>query len=118
MQTRKIFDFFEVAGKLALARKDGRSFFHGGVGLRRDGTIVYAVNGSAGFPNKFAHCEARLARKLDVGSTVFVARITTGTKEFANSTPCHNCLKIMKTRGIKRVYFTKGPNEFGWLDLN
>lgn len=113
---RKTINFFEAAGKLAKSKVDKRTFFLGAIGVRKDGTIVRAMNGSTNYPQPSAHAEARLSKKLDKGATVFVARVN-AFGEFALSKPCHNCMRTLKARKVKRVYYTVGPNEFEWMDL-
>lgn len=64
-----------------------------------------------------AHAEARLAKKLDVGSVVYVARVRCDNGKLAMSKPCPHCERILKNRGVKRVTYTIGENEFGVLEF-
>lgn len=117
MSTRKtIFNYFEIASKLAFSRRDGRSFFLGAIGVRRDGKIVHAINGSSKIPTRQAHCEYRLSTKLDVGSIVYLVRIRRDGL-LGNSKPCHNCQKALRTVGVKRVYYSIQNNEYGVMDF-
>jgi hypothetical protein len=83
------------------------------LGLRSDGDLVLSRNG--GCPNQrmpLSHAEARLCRKLDVGSYVYVARtLKDGTPAMAR--PCRNCERLMRSRGVARIYYTIGPGEYG-----
>ena len=117
MSSRKtIFNYFEVASKLAFSKKDGRTFFLGAIGIRKDGKIVTAINGSSKIPNRKAHCEYRLTSKLDVGSIVYLVRIRRDGM-FGNSKPCPNCQKVLRTTGIKRVYYSIANDEYGVMDF-
>jgi deoxycytidylate deaminase len=121
MSTRKItrktvFNYFEIAAKLTFSKKDERSFFLGAVGIRSDGKIVTAINGSSKIPTRQAHCEYRLCTKLDVGSVVYLVRMRRDGL-LGNSKPCHNCQKVLKTTGVKRVYYSIGPSEYGVMDF-
>jgi tRNA(Arg) A34 adenosine deaminase TadA len=113
----KLRDLLQLAGRVARGRQDGRSFLLGAVGVRSDSAIVVAPNGPCEQPNKSVHAEARLARKLDRGSVVYVARVRKSDGEFANARPCHSCRRALAARGVKRCYFTIGKNEYGVLDL-
>lgn len=113
----KIFSYFEIAGRIAKSKKDKRTFLLGAIGIRRDGAMVSAYNSAATSPTPAAHAEARLVKKLDHNATVYVARIALGTGEFAMAKPCHNCERALRSRGVKRVYYTIGPKEYGIMDL-
>jgi hypothetical protein len=86
------------------------------VGVRNDGTIVTANNLSCRKPTPYAHAEARLVRKLDFGSKVFVVRIQRdGTT--VNARPCKDCEIAMRLRGVEVVYYTISECEWGVLHL-
>lgn len=116
MNTR-VWNLFEIAGKLASERADQKSFLLGAVGIRRDGAMVSAVNSISQEPNRLLHSEYRLAKKLDCGSTVYVARIRLLNGEFACAKPCFDCEKVLRSRRVRRIYYTITNNEYGVLDL-
>lgn len=89
-----------------------RNFYLAAVGTRSDGTTVIASNIATPVKCREVHAEKRLCKKLDVGSTVYVARVTRDGS-WAMSRPCHACEKAMRSRGVRRVYYTIGPSEFG-----
>lgn len=103
--------YLNLAAKKARTRDDNRHFYIGAVAIRADDVIVYAYNGAPKFPTPKHHCEARLAKKLDKGATVYIAR-TTFDGEWANSKPCVNCERILRLAKVKKVYYTIGPNEY------
>lgn len=113
---REIFSYLKIAGKIA-AKGQKRSFSLGAVARRKDGVIVQSFNGPTRFPEKGAHAEQRLSKKVDVGSVVYVARILQSDGSFAMAKPCDSCMRALISRGVKRVYWTVAPNEFGWADL-
>jgi tRNA(Arg) A34 adenosine deaminase TadA len=119
--------YFKMAAILATAKKDNRQFLIGAVGIRRDQAVVgfsnlivrmgEDVNSSKkSFPP--AHAEARLAKKLDKGSIVYIIRVKKIDNSYANARPCPDCQRVMRSRGVKKVYYTIGSNEYGVMDLN
>jgi tRNA(Arg) A34 adenosine deaminase TadA len=113
----KIWNYFEMAGKLACEKRDGRSFLLGSVGVRGDGAIVSAVNAISQEPNRLLHSEYKLSRRLDYGATVYVVRIRLLNGEYAISRPCFSCEKVLKSRRVKRIYYTISNNEYGVIDF-
>ena len=113
--SQKIWDYFEMAGKIAVSKEDRRSYLLGAIAIRGDGAIVAALNGPSQFPAREAHAEFRLARKLDVGAVVYIARVKVGDGTFGNAKPCSSCRKILKAKGVNKVFYTLGPKEFGVL---
>lgn len=105
--------YLNMAAEIAF-RDDGRTYHLGAVAVRSDGAMVSARNSRTECPNRRAHAEYRVARKSDVGATVFVARITRAG-EWATARPCINCQRAMRSRGIKKVYYTISPDEYGCL---
>jgi tRNA(Arg) A34 adenosine deaminase TadA len=102
----------DVAAALALAEKGRKNFRLGAVIKRLDGAIVTATNHHTKFPNPSAHAEARALRKADWGCVLYVARVT-ADGGWALSKPCKRCQAIIRNRGVKKVYYTIGPNEYG-----
>lgn len=113
----KIWHYFEIAAEQAFSKKDRRSFYLGAVGIRSDGAIVSACNGPTSEPERKAHAEYRLAKKLDPGSIVFVCRLLRKDRSFAIAKPCHSCTKMLVSRGVSKVYYTIAPGEYGVLNL-
>lgn len=109
--------YFEEALATAYKGEERRAYYLGAVGVRADGTLVKSHNKSTMTPDRRFHAEYRLVRKLDVGSTVYVARVTKGGNKIACAAPCPSCLNVMAKRGVSRVYFTVSENEFDWRDL-
>ncbi len=100
-----------VKGSLA------RTYRIGCVGRRRDGTLVYAWNSAVETPTPEGHAEAKLCRKLDWGSTVYVARTRKADGKMAMAKPCANCERLLRQRGIRRVEYSISENEFGVLEF-
>lgn len=92
---------------------DARNFWLGAAGLRADGALVRARNGPSKQVEPSAHAETRLIRKLDLGATVFVARISRATGQWALAKPCEGCKYRLLAKGVKKIYYTIGPNEYG-----
>ena len=96
-------------------RGSHRSFYLGAMALRKDGATVFARNAFSTSPTPNAHAEFRLCRKLDVGSIVYVARII--DSGWAMSKPCNSCMFQLKAFGVKKVYYTISPGEYGYIDV-
>ena len=113
-------NYLELAGEIALKRINNRNFYIGALGIRNDQTIVVSKNESAREPTPAVHAEARLAKKLDYGATVYVARIKfakTNYAEYALAKPCYDCMRALKHKRVKRVYWTISNTEFGAMDF-
>lgn len=111
---KSIFSYLNIAAKVAKGG-ERRNFFLGAVGVRSDGAMVYSFNSPTQFPCKAAHAEHRLAKKLDAGSTVYVARVSNG--QFAMSRPCASCMTILRNKRVRRIYYTIAPDEFGVINV-
>ncbi len=68
-----------------------------------------------GYQERTIHAERAVIKKFGDtsklnGAILIVARIKKGTKEIANSEPCHSCKchleKCMRQHGLKRVYYS------------
>lgn len=110
---RKIWNYFEIAGQLAVSKQDKRTYLLGVIGIRNDGVMVRSMNGPTPTPNREIHAEYKICKKLDHGAVIYVARVRTGDGKFGNAKPCHSCRKVLRSRRVKKVYYTKGPNSFG-----
>lgn len=99
----------EIAYKSLPTKKD---FLLACVVHRKDGAITYSVNEHTRVPVPGGHAEARATAKADVGSILYVARVTRDG-QWAMSRPCSKCQAIIRNRGIEKVYYTIAPNEFG-----
>jgi len=104
------YKLIELAAQVSRLKDDDRHFCLGAVGVRSDGVIVASYNGHPWEPERKAHAEYRLCRKLDRGSTVYVAR-TLADGSYGLAAPCPSCMKSMKSKGIKTVYFTTYQNK-------
>ncbi len=104
--------YLELAAKVSRLKDDARTYYHGAVGIRRDGVLVAASNGNPHKPEPRHHCEYRLLRKLGRGGTVFLVR-TLHNGDWADTTPCIHCQNAIRSKGVKCVYFTDGPES--WL---
>jgi tRNA(Arg) A34 adenosine deaminase TadA len=114
---KKIWHYFQIAAEVASSKHPSRHFLHGAVAIRKDGVLVKALNSPTKYPDKNAHAERRLSKKLTKDSIVYVVRIKLANKSFSNSKPCKACELALKSRGVKRVYYSISNNEFGVLDL-
>lgn len=106
----------QEAAVISRLKRDDRRFYIGAIGIRSDGTKVRACNGNPKEPTREHHCEFRLSRKLDRGASVFVAR-TVATGELALARPCGDCQKVLRSRGVTRVYYSISDDEYGCLYL-
>jgi deoxycytidylate deaminase len=62
------------------------------------------------------HAEPRALRKLNWGSTMFVARVMRNNKEYGMARPCPTCQIFIKSKGIEKVYYSVNSKCFGkWV---
>ena len=97
---------------------DMRCFRIGSVGVRNDGAIVYSRNLSDTNRNRRIHSEYRLARKLDFGAIVFVARVLRDGITVGMARPCPDCERLLRQMKVRKVYYTIAPDEYGVLVLD
>ena len=120
--------YLEMAAKLAVPRQtlaDRRSFWLAAVGIRADGVIVSAQNGSVFTDESFgngwsfpaAHAEARVCRKLDHKGVIYVSRVSRKTGQLTMARPCPDCQQAMRSRRVKKVYYSISPTEYGVISL-
>ncbi len=97
--------YFDIALQAAASKDDNRNFRIGAVAIRSDGVVVKSSNGPTPEPCRHSHAEAKLCRKIDYGAIVYVIRLRRdGT--IGMSKPCPDCEKILRTRKVKKVYYT------------
>jgi len=108
----------DIAHGIALGRLSHKmSFRLGAAGIRSDGVIVASFNGAPKEPEWRHHSETRLIRKLTRNSIVAVVRIY-ANGDWALAKPCSNCELFLKRAGVKKVYYSIAPNEFGILNFH
>lgn len=107
-----VLKYLELAAKVSRLKDDDRTYYHGAVGIRRDGVLVAAANGNPRKPEPKHHCEYRLLRKLGKGGTVFLVR-TNAAGLWADTTPCTHCQNALRARKVSRCYYSTGPEQ--WL---
>lgn len=80
------------------------------IAIRRDGTIVTAVNGVTPTPERACHAEVRVLRKAGVGATVYVLRYTkAGAITMAK--PCPACELALKSKKAREVVYSDWSGE-------
>jgi deoxycytidylate deaminase len=79
--------------------------------------MVIGINSPTKEPERRCHAEYKAAKKMDQGGIMYVARVLQSDGTFAMSRPCRNCLKVLKSKRIKKVYYTISNNEFGVINL-
>jgi len=104
-----------LAKKIAV-KDDCRQYRFGVVGVRKGGTIVTSRNIPTRHPDPRAHAEARVVRKLNKGSIIYVVRIDRKNR-LTTARPCEKCQRAMRSRGVKRCFYSISETEFGVLEL-
>ena len=115
----KIKKHFALAIKAAEkgdSKDASRHFRIGAVAIRSDGALVSASNIPNREPDSESHAEARLTKKLDHNAEVFVVRIGRGG-ELRNARPCKRCRQKLKSRKIKKCYYSIANDEYGVMEL-
>jgi len=106
----------KIAAQIALGGDQCRNYLLAAVIKRKDGAVVVSTNALTKLPQPAAHAEARALRKADVGCEMYVARVLRdGT--WALAKPCRHCQRLIRSKGVKRVYYTIAPNEWGVWDV-
>jgi len=59
------------------------------------------------------HAEGRVLRKMDFGGTLYVARVARKDQSLQMARPCGMCQVKIKSKGIKKVYYTINNTQFG-----
>lgn len=118
MGSRNLIRYFIKAQEASMSslENDLRQFHIGAIGIRSDGAIVTSRNLSSESRCPPAHAEARLIKKLDKNSIVFVARVTKGGA-IGLAKPCPTCQIALKNKGVKRAYYTIDKDNFGVIDF-
>lgn len=99
-----------LAKRIAVAKEDDRKNRHGAVGIRKDGAIVASSNGNPKHPSRKHHAEYRVIRKTGKGGDLYVVRVMKNGK-LGDSTPCHACQKLIRSKGIRVVYYSGSNGE-------
>lgn len=102
----------ELAARVAMGGSQERNFRLGCVAKRSDGAVVFSTNERTRAPNPNAHAEARVLKKTDFGSTLWVARVNKDGS-WSMARPCSKCQARIRNRGVKKVYYTISPGEYG-----
>lgn len=110
--------YLRIASHLSVKGPRIRKAYIGAVGVRSDGRIVTAVNGCALDVEPRCHAEARLIRKLDAGSVVYVARTRRDDGRLAMARPCKACEDKLRHRGVRRVEYSISEGEFGVMEFS
>lgn len=117
IKIERLLDLATGAALTRVHRKSPHTVQHfrlGAAGIRFDGALVVSYNGSQEEPRWQHHAESRLCRKLTPKSIVAVARVL-ADGSWAMARPCKNCETCLRRLGVKRVYYTIAPDEFGTL---
>lgn len=120
-------NMLKLAGKIAIPVMDNdpRGFWLGCIGIRKDGVLVSARNGS--IQHMFSksldpdladksceyHAEGRALRKMDKGGVLYVSRVSRKDGSLTMARPCVLCQSKIKTQKIIKVYYTVNHNQYG-----
>lgn len=104
--------------------------FIGALGIRKDGAIIRAINGSIrnsyGTSNSSSgkepvksakyHAEGRLLNKIDSGGIIYVARRRRDNGERAMARPCIRCQPLIRNFRVDKVFYSIDENYYGiWI---
>lgn len=109
--------YFALAKAEALKASKSQHYFFGAVGIRSDGKIVKSRNIPNPEINVDCHAEARLSRKLDIGSTVFVVRVGKKNNNLLPACPCISCQRKLRAKKVKNIYYSLDDNTWARLNL-
>ena len=118
--------FLVKAATHAVKRRfgDKRNFLLAAIGVAPDGRIFKTRNLAFHYmdtdfddfrPEPAAHAEFKLCRALPYGSTVFVSRVQkNGTLALAK--PCPMCTIALRSKRVKRVYYSIDDSTYGVME--
>ena len=108
----------QLATRVASRRgeDDIREYYLGAVAIRDDGAIVSSRNGPAKDVCPPCHAEARVLKKAGAGAILYVARIRSDGS-WALAMPCRTCMKLIRRRKVKAVYYTVEPGRYECITL-
>jgi tRNA(Arg) A34 adenosine deaminase TadA len=109
--------YIQLAAETARVGIDRRQYAIGAVAVRNDGTVVRSRNLPIKTPLHAAHAEVRLCKKIDLGATVYLARVLRDGS-LAVARPCPRCHALLKLKGVRRVFFTVSNGEIESIKLN
>jgi tRNA(Arg) A34 adenosine deaminase TadA len=103
----------------AIDSKDCRMYWLGALGIRHDGAIVMSKNAPSKVESTIlkiptTHAEGRCLLKMDNGGVLYVARIS--VSGLAMARPCEMCQLLIKSKQIKKVYYTINNTQYGIWD--
>lgn len=104
--------YLELASRVARGNTQAKSFLFGAVAERQDGAIVVSTNIRTQTPEHSAHAEYRLLKKCGWGATIWVVRVDRNG-QWAMAKPCIKCQTLIKNKGVKKVFYTIAPGEYG-----
>jgi len=123
MKKSNISNYLQLAAQAAMPTDncDMREFWIGCVGIRTDGAVIISKNSSIYTTDvgdnfqiiPMVHAEPRALRKLNWGSIMFVARVMRNNNEYGMARPCPTCQIFIKSKGIKKVYYTINSKFYG-----
>ncbi len=109
--------YLRIASHISVRGNPMRKAYIGCVGHRQDGTLVYSWNGFSTDVCPSAHAEARLARKLDIGAVVYVARVRRDNGKMAMAKPCAGCERTLRGRKVSKVIYSISDSEWGTMEF-
>ena len=110
--------YLDLAAKIAMGGDNNKSYLLAAIVKRKDGAVVVSLNSLTITPQPAAHAEAKVLRKADAGCELYVARVLRASGDWACAAPCPRCQALIRARGVKRVYYTIAPNEYGVWDVS
>jgi deoxycytidylate deaminase len=123
--------YLQLAKKMAECSTYG-NFRHGAVLCRGSAIVGYGINSEKyssigakyrpdhkGVSTYHAEIAAimNLPRDVIKGSTIYVARVSKGSKEDRMSKPCIMCHAVLKAQGVKKVYYTIDDSVVGFYKI-
>lgn len=104
------------AARLAFSGDKRKHHLLACIARRKDGATVSSRNGMTQVPRPSVHAEARALKKAGHGAILYVAKVQKRTGEWGLAKPCDNCMKLIRNKKVKKVYYTIAPNEYGVIE--
>lgn len=103
----------------SLCRKSEHpAFHHGAIVFNKGKPIGQGWNGTQTngrlyqkYGYKSTHAECAALKNVDKADTILVVRIRREDNELSCSKPCPKCMKFLKDKGIKKIFFSNWSGE-------
>lgn len=112
-------------GAISEAAKSNYIFKHGAISFNRGKPVGKGFNNTeihGGLARNYGyfggrHAEVQALQNVQKADTLLIVRIRRGDKKLSMSRPCDKCLKYLRDKGVKKVWFSNWSGEIEKMRL-